>query len=273
MPIRTILHMLLDTPHAATQLGLAQALAERFRARLVALHVTPPALVPIGLAEGAAYMGPELYEAHQAAAAIVTERLKQVYRDICEPTTVPTRWRHENGDPGAVAVRLARGADLTTSVLEATSGLDALAPSLAEQLALGAGGPVLLTPPGWRDHSVGKRVLIGWNGSREAARAVRDALPFLSEAASVTVVSFGAEAPRELEDVTDLLEGHGVRATPRAEADTASIGGQLIGLAAALDCDLMVLGAYGRPRLRELILGGVTREILQGAQVPVLLSS
>jgi nucleotide-binding universal stress UspA family protein len=116
-------------------------------------------------------------------------------------------------------------------------------------------------------------VLVAWNGSREAARAVRDALPFLTEAAAVTVASFGAAAPRELEDVVDLLEGHGVRATARAEADTASIGGQLIGLAAALDCDLMVLGAYGRPRLREVILGGVTREILQGAQVPVLLSS
>jgi nucleotide-binding universal stress UspA family protein len=273
MPIRTILHMLLDDASAAERLTVARAMAERFEASLVALHVTPPALIAVGLAEGAAYIGPELYEVHAAAAARVTERLKQVYRSVCEPPKVPCRWRHENGEPGSVAVGLARTADLTVSGLEASSGLDALAPSLAEQLALGAGGPVLLLPQSWTDAGMGRKILLAWNGSREAARALHDALPFMAGAEMVTVAAFGEELGHGLSDVVAMLAGHGVKAMARTEADTSDVGGQLIGLAAALDADLMVLGAYGRPRLREVVLGGVTRDILRGARVPVLLSS
>lgn len=273
MSIHTILHMLLDDSHAVGRLRLARDLAERFGASLVALHVTPPALVAVGLAEGAAYLGPELYEAHSAAAARVTERLKAAFRSVCEPPKIPSRWRHENGEPGLIAVGLARTADLTVSGLEASSGLDALAPSLAEQLALGAGGPVLLVPEGWGDAGLGRKILLAWNGSREAARALHDALPFLAGAEAVTVVTFGEGTGGGLDDVVALLAGHGIKASARTESDERDIGGQLIGLAAALDADLIVMGAYGRPRLREVVLGGVTRDILRGASVPVLLSS
>jgi nucleotide-binding universal stress UspA family protein len=186
---------------------------------------------------------------------------------------VRARWRHEEGDPGSILIQAARTADLTVSAVEASTGIDALAPSIAEQLALGAGGPVLLLPEEPGEGNIGRRVVVGWNGSRESTRAARDALPFLRDAESVTVAAFGDEFAPSAKDAVSMLAAHGVRATTMIDRDQHDAGRRLLTLATGQGADLLVMGAYGRPRLREMILGGATRDILRTTKLPVLLSS
>lgn len=272
MTYKTILCHLADDAGVAGRLRIARSLAARFGGTLEALHVTPPAVVPVGLAEGTAFIAAGLQEAIQAAAARTTERMKAAYREVCEPVTVPARWHHVEGDVADAVIAAARTADLTVSALHAESGLDALPASVVEQVILGAGGPVLLIPFGWTGEEIGRRIVVGWKGSRESVRAVRDSLPFLTAAASVVVAGAGAEAPRGLDGIVALLGRHGATARGELVADPAGPADALLALASAEGADLVVMGAYGRTRLRELVLGGATRDMLRTATIPVLFS-
>ena len=114
--------------------------------------------------------------------------------------------------------------------------------------------------------------MVAWNGSREAARAVKDALPFLVDAEAVTVVAAGEDAAASLEPITALLKRHGAPVTAKQIEPGSGAGATLLDAAAAERADLLVMGAYGHSRLREIVLGGATREVLRGARIPVLLS-
>jgi nucleotide-binding universal stress UspA family protein len=270
MAYRTIVTLLTEEDGAKQRLGLVKALAARFEAEVEALHVSLPAFMTAALGDGAAYVGPEFYEAQQARAAELTERMKQLYRDVLEPLTVPARWRHEEGDPPTVTARLARTADLVVMGQIPTSRIDVLGPSPVEEVVLDSGTPVLVLPPGWTDAGLGRQVLVGWNGSREAGRALRDALPFLERAEGVTIATIGES--RSVHDVLALLRSHRIEAEVVAREATREVGKALLDLAMERKADLMVLGAYGHSRLREVVLGGTTRDALGDATIPVLFS-
>lgn len=141
-----------------------------------------------------------------------------------------------------------------------------------------AGRPVILVPRNWNQADCGRRILIAWNGSREAVRAVFDALPLFKAAYHIKVLQVGTSDQTritrlELGDVCTMLARHGIRAT----ADTLSLprataGPALISAAKAENADLLVMGAYGHWRFRELVLGGATRHVLRNTNVPVLMS-
>ena len=122
-------------------------------------------------------------------------------------------------------------------------------------------------------------MIVAWNGSREATRAVHDALPLLRMAKSVSVFSIAA-TPADLPesrwpgaDIAAHLARHGVKvATGHTVADPISIGDALLNRASDDGADLIVMGAYGRSQLREFVLGGATRDVLRTMTVPVLLS-
>jgi nucleotide-binding universal stress UspA family protein len=148
--------------------------------------------------------------------------------------------------------------------------------AFAGELVLGAGRPVLLVPYAGRYADAGKRVLIAWNASREAARAVADALPLLVRADAVDVVAFApggdhGEVPGA--DLAHYLARHGVKANAAVDsAPEVAIGERILTRAADTDADLIVMGAYGRSRLSELVLGGATRTLLAAMTVPVLMA-
>lgn len=136
------------------------------------------------------------------------------------------------------------------------------------------GRPVLVMPP-----TVGelgeKCVAIAWNGSIEAGRAIAAALPLLAGAGSVEVFSIGEEDKwgGEIEDVLAYLAWHGVAANGQAlDAGPRTVGVSLLSAAAAAGADLLVMGAYTHSRLHRLIFGGVTREVLSSATIPVLMA-
>jgi nucleotide-binding universal stress UspA family protein len=127
--------------------------------------------------------------------------------------------------------------------------------------------------------SVGKRVLVAWDGTREATRAVHDALPLIAAAEAVTVVSVASRESdferlhRSLERIVRHLERHGLAA--RAEEDVKTgmtVSDALLSRAIDLDADLIVAGAYHHSKFREALLGGVSRELLDHMTVPVLMS-
>ncbi len=271
MTYRTILLQLADDQGNEARLRAALELGRRMGARLVALHVTPPPIVPVGYGEGAAYVGPEIIEAQREAAKAVAARLEASFQRVCEPAS-GALWRHLEGDPGECLAQVARTADLTIGPRVEARGIDALALQPIEQAALGAGGPVLLVPPEGFPAELGRRVLVGWNGRREAARALKDALPFLQAALAVEVVTIGESGADSLDGALALLERHGVAAAGRRLAETADVGAALLGRMQAFGADLLVMGVYGHSRLRQLVLGGATRHVLQHARDAVLFS-
>jgi nucleotide-binding universal stress UspA family protein len=144
------------------------------------------------------------------------------------------------------------------------------------RLTLETGRPVLLVPADPKMTTVGQRITVAWNHSRESARAAFDALPMLQLAASVQILGINPTADNASgpgEDLASALSRHGVNAHPTV-ANTAARGEgeELIAALARHESDMLVMGCYGHSRLREMVLGGVTKYVLAHANIPVLLS-
>jgi nucleotide-binding universal stress UspA family protein len=194
---------------------------------------------------------------------------------------VKCEWRSSNADAVAALCLSARYADLLVAGQPEPKGDESsrLPPGFAGDLVLSAGRPVLFVPYAGRFASVGKRVLVAWNAGREAARALRDALPLLKGAAQVDVVAFdperGGASHGEVPgaDIGLYLSRHGIKVNVSQQSGAnIDIGAQILSRAADLSADLIVMGAYGHSRMREQILGGATRTLLESMTVPVLMS-
>ncbi|AKU20461.1 universal stress protein [Massilia sp. NR 4-1] len=159
-------------------------------------------------------------------------------------------------------------------------GPGALLHDLPEYVVLNSGRPVLVVPYIGQFATSGNRVLVAWNGSVEAARAVTGAIPLLRRAAKVTIAVFnpqiGSRAHGEEPgaDIALYLARHGVNVevTVEQRPATSDVGNALLSLAANISADLIVMGAYGHTRLREMLLGGATRTVLASMTVPVLMA-
>jgi len=148
-----------------------------------------------------------------------------------------------------------------------------------EAVLFESGRPLMLVPPEWKPQTLGRRVAIGWNGKREAARALNDAMPMLRNADEVTVMTVDArpelggcgKAPGE--DIAAHLARMGIRAALRSiDGSGRDAGSALLAEAKEIEADIIVVGGYGTPRLREYVFGGVTRKLSRSADIPVLLS-
>ena len=126
---------------------------------------------------------------------------------------------------------------------------------------------------------IGRRVLVGWDGSREASHAISDAMPLLATASTVTVITVDSEEPSQRHgevpgaDIALYLARHGVRTNvERTVSNGIGTGEVLLSRASDLEADLLVMGAYGHARVHELLFGGATRTVLASATLPVLMS-
>jgi nucleotide-binding universal stress UspA family protein len=152
-----------------------------------------------------------------------------------------------------------------------STGLDA-----PEDVVLGCGRPVLVVPFGRPVHPIGGHVLVAWNGSREAMRAVQDALPVMALCDGVTVLFVNPEADADIELQAELvthLARHGLNALAETTTTAAGVIPDAVhNRAKELGADLIVMGAYGHSRLRETILGGMTHDMLLETTRPLLMS-
>lgn len=153
---------------------------------------------------------------------------------------------------------------------------------LAHAVLLSSGRPVLFVPHSGTFPAIGSTVLVAWKETREAARALVDALPFLERAKKVIVIAVSSSNQDDAEDVAGTLASrgvarflarHGVQAQVRREvADDIDAANLMLSRAADLSADLIVMGGYGRSRLAERVLGGMTRSMLESMTAPVLMS-
>jgi nucleotide-binding universal stress UspA family protein len=149
--------------------------------------------------------------------------------------------------------------------------------SLSEGMIFASGRPCLLVPTHWPSERIASRIVVGWNGGREAARAIADAMPFLTAAESVHLVVvpnarvqtlFGQDPGADM--AAHLArQGASVVLEQRPGDDAGAV---LLDHCAAIDADLLVMGAMGRPRISEFVFGGATRTVLDRVEVPLMLS-
>ena len=273
MSYKTLVVHLDAGARCAERLELGLALAQRFDAHLVGVLALEPVWIP---SYARAEAGEAVLQIERQRRGDAERGAQRLFREACaRHGAVKAEWRFSAHDP-LHAVRLsARYADL---VLIGQPGPDGEG-RFAEELLLSAGRPVLLVPYAGRFPDTGQRVLVAWNASCEAARAVTDALPLLERAKSVEVVAFdpdrsGAdhgELPGA--DIGLYLARHGVKVSVSRQAGAGlDVGSQLLSRAADSGADLIVMGAYGHSRARELVLGGATRTLLESMTAPVLMS-
>jgi nucleotide-binding universal stress UspA family protein len=273
MDLKDLLVHLDSGPRAAERLGLAVTLARRHGARLTALFAERTAL-------GASLVGRRDPENVARAAAEVRGR----FEAACAAAGVVARfWAVEGTEDGEVvdaAVVCCRRVDL--SVFGQQHGDRAPVPEgLVERVVAGSGRPVLVVPSIGSYPDAGRSILVAWTGSREAARALHDALPLLERAERVTVLSLrlpgegGGGGGLPPLDLTDHLRAHGIQAAYDhwLVGDLAAVDA-ILNRASDDGADLAVLGAYGL--LGHGILSaerGTTRAILETMTTPVLLSA
>ena len=207
--------------------------------------------------------------------------LERLFRAELLRLKVAGEWQWSTEYANRCVPRAARLADLTiVGQYDADDPESFVAEQFVENLVLSSGRPVLIVPYAGQFHGVGSHVTITWDGSREATRALHDALPFLARAKQVTVLTINAmsgEPPSSRipgADIAGVISRYGAHvATQEIEGvDDVPIGETILSRAADLNADLLVMGCYGHSRWRELVLGGATRSILKSMTVPVLMS-
>ena len=281
MPLKDILVHLDGTERAGVRLGLAADLARRHEAHLTALHVVDVELPAVFAGEAggtAAFV--DLMEDMRRDAAAEASKVEAMFRDRMRLDGIAGEWRSVEGVTRQQVALHARYADLVVLGQEGAGSGEPAVPEVVEHALFASGRPVLVVPAAGRFETTGRRVLIGWNASREAARAVNDALPLMAQAEAVTVLAVnprqgaaGAHGEEPGADIGLHLARHGVRVEAQRTAGSGvGDGDMILNAAADLSADLLVVGAYGHSRFREMVLGGVTRTLLRRMTLPVLMS-
>lgn len=277
MTLRVVLAPLSGSEADRVGLAAARQIAGRFGGHLVGLFVRsdPADIVPI-IGEGISpAIVDELTHAAQAELdrrAGIAKQQFETQGTTAEAGSIASEWLELSGNRASVVARFGRVADLTVLTGEAPD--DAERSMVVEAAFFETGRPLLLLPSGWTG-DVGRTIAIAWNGRAQAARAVAYAMPFLQRAEKLHVLT--AETQRTAfeasADLATYLERHGLACERhRVAVATEPVGQALLHRAGDLGADLMVMGGYGRSRLAELVLGGVTRHVLANLTQPLLLA-
>jgi nucleotide-binding universal stress UspA family protein len=264
----------------AARLDIAVRLAVPHGAHLTGLYVVPPPERPAVTEAPAEGLPPETAPPTGPTAEEDAMEAENLFRGHTAHSGLAVDWRRAGGAVGESVCRHALSADFT--VIGQTPPEDAAAPvfrDLAERLIFASGRPVLVVPYAGAFPAVGDQVVVAWNGGREAARAVNDALPILRRASRVivlTVITEGTATAGSEESgaaIASHLGRHGVKVeAAQVVARDIEAGDVILSRLADVAADLLVMGAYGHSRIREIVLGGVTRHILESMTVPVLMS-
>ena len=255
-----------------SRLEAALDIVRAFEGHLTCLAVTPYDAFILGDPFGGIYALPVavegLREAEEEHRKQVEERLRN--EGVC------WEWVHRDGQPAQMLVNEARLADLVVlSQPVRHGGSGSSPPTLADALAINAHGPVLSMPSHARGFDCSGVAMVAWNGSDEAAHTLRYALPLLSRASAVNIVVVGDDPDLGLPplDACHYLARHGIKSdlheVPRGDR---AVGAALLDAARSVDANYLVMGAYGRSRVMEAVLGGTTRYVLDHADLPLILA-
>ena len=283
MAVKDILVHLDTSPRTDTWLSIAAGLAVKHGAHLTGLCVIdlPPPDVFYGFPS--AFM--DVQRAEDVIARMRETRLQEIeavetkFRDRLRRDGLSGEWRVVEGDTAEVLALHTRYADLTVLGQPDPSAVE---PNRYGQFSvstlMSCGRPLLVVPFAGSFDDLGANVLVGWNASAEAARAVNEAIPLMQRATKVTVLSINprrginGDGDVPAADMALHLARHGIRAeAAHTVAHDIPEGDALLSYAADIGADLLVCGMYGHSRLRELAFGGVTRSLLTEMTLPVFM--
>ncbi|CAN7795365.1 universal stress protein [Caballeronia sp. LjRoot34] len=278
MSYKSIVVQLDTSERAHSRLKYAVQFAKQFNAHLSGVFSTfSPDPRSFYVMAGSA----EYFESHRTFRQERHDALERIFLAEILREGISGQWVDRNEYASDAIPRYARYADLVIAGQDDPNDPESfIADHFPETLVLSAGRPVLFIPYVGVFPTLGENVMVAWNGSREATRAVHDALPLLQRANRTTIVmlndpkdeSRGSRIPGA--DIALMLARHGIKAEV-AELDgidDVPLGDVLLSRASQLNVDLVVMGAYGHSRWQELIMGGATRSMLESMTVPVLMS-
>jgi nucleotide-binding universal stress UspA family protein len=299
MALRDMLVCVDDSAAGKVRFELALNLAQANKAHLTAVYALPelhavgvppalPGLPPTVLGpvspDGAGVIGGEPIATAGSAGQVVpaaerADAIERRFREELPVREIDGEWRMLGRVEMAELVELAKAVDLVVLGQYPADDADGGTWLRPDDLLIDIGRPVLVVPYAGVFGEVGRRVLIAWDGTREANRALHDALPLMGNAEEVTVVHIGRRETdldadrRALDQIARHLARHGIAArpeeSPRGDIPVPDI---LLSRAADLGADMIVAGAYHHSHLRESLLGGVSRGLLEHMTVPVLMS-
>ncbi len=278
MQYKTILVHVDRSPHAATRIRIAAEMAARENAHLIGAAMTG---IPRYVFEQSEVDLTRTVMANHVDALYrrADEALAQFDRIAAQAGLQSHEARRINDDDQGGLIRQARYCDLV--VLSQADRSEAVMPvvsNLPEYAVLNSGRPILITPHAGDFKTVGERILVAWDGTTESTRALANAIPALRHAEKVVIAAFNssggtsAHDEKPEADIAQYLSRHDIRAEVMQPTTSLDIGNALLSLAADLGSDLLVMGGYGHTRLRETLMGGVTRTVLETMTIPVLMS-
>jgi len=266
-------------------LSVAIGLARRHDAHLTGfcpLQLLYPANLGFALSGHAEMLAVSEAVRHlQTYAQESARNLEARFREQLRRHDIRGDWQIASGAAAAAVAHRARSADLVVlGQADADQPLPQAGRGLIADVLMSAGRPLLIIPFAGQFGTIGGNVLIGWSETREAARAAHDALLLIEPGASVTLLTVERAKSGSLSgqvlgaEIAEHLARHGLKVTPSRTVNDGSItdADALLSYASDISADLLVVGGYGHSRAREMVLGGVSRELLDHPTLPVLIS-
>ena len=262
------------SPAGATRLRAARALAVQHGASVQALFAIAPmvGLAPFAFPSGAEFATQFVEFDRQRRAAA------RAQFDAIAGNDARMQWREAEGEPIWEVSQAALCADLLVLGQHDPASTGELPSDFVESVLVDSGKPALVLPYIATQPGAGRVALVAWKNTREAARALSDALPLLKRAEQVHVATWPEDGATDAADPDPLvfLQRHGIRAQLRVQPrlggkDRHALGELLLSLASDLSADLLVMGCYGHGRAREWVMGGASRTLLSSMTLPVLM--
>lgn len=271
MELKSIQLTAVDDPDFAARLTFALGLAEIFSAELTVVHALPLRHFHASTGRSASAL---FSEALREAAEEHAAKLRAETFRVADELGKDVRWISDNDDVQDIVAREALLSDLTIVGRSREVRLeDWIRDHLVDYLTKTVATPVLYLPPGVPPVEKIGTLIIAWDASHPAMRAIRGALPFLRRADAVHIVAVG----KRVEDVSALkayLSRHGVSSQTHAfEATSAGVAGSLLEKADRLGTDWIVMGANSKPKIHSLLFGSVTRSLMHETTRPLLMSA
>ncbi|TGV15959.1 universal stress protein [Mesorhizobium sp. M8A.F.Ca.ET.173.01.1.1] len=276
MRFKTIVAILQNEQDAERVLECAIPLASRFESHLIGIHAEA---LPVPYTSATGFPDTEFLQVSADMNRERADKLQAVFLGRVEDSGLSFEWRSLesfSGDSALTGISSVRAADLIIAAQRETGG----DPSAdVDTLVYDAGRPVLVVPHAGPLVTTFKRVLLAWNGSKEAARAAFDALPFIIEAEKTDILVIDPpdtldESPEAAgAEIASALSRHGATVSVSVQkSGGSSVDDMIQNRIAETGADLLVLGGYSHSWLRQLLFGGVTRTVLRTAQVATFLS-
>jgi nucleotide-binding universal stress UspA family protein len=275
--IKDVMVRLDGTSGDDVRLAAVNQIAEIFESHITGLFFNVlPSLMPEGLNGAAANQATKLLDTAKKAGDLIEATVFERLNRLQHPSNLRRFDVIGDGGISDTALPLARAAD--TFVALRPNGPTSEPEGLVETLLYGAGRHLFLVPDDLKIPARFDNVVVAWNGSRESARALAESLPYLHQARKVGVLVVHSQHPGEADalmgnDAVHHLRHHGINAVKyRAIAEEDEIADALTAECRRLDANLLVMGSYGHPRLRELLPGSTTDRILRRSPFPLLIA-